>query len=286
MGKNNRHQHVSGRSKRLVFGWRESGDRGEFRLLDKNLLRVDKSYQRDTSERRIHHIASNFHWASFGCILVALREDNSYWVFDGQHRIEGVKRRDDVQDVPCLVFHFAKLSDEARAFVEANIDRGAVSALSKFKGRLAAKDPDAVAIVGIAESYGYEIPEEGKKARNGHIACIAALEKVYKRGAVHCQTVIDLAATLYDGASMDQRILLALSDLELHLVRSGTTLQRRDIQEKLLLLGVPHLLRRMAGLAEALGRSCSSKIGAASLVQEINKGKRNRRLPPIDFTTS
>lgn len=268
------------RSKREVYGWGGTGETGEFRYLDKHLLRIDKRYQRPESKAKIAKIAKEFNWAAFGVLLVAYR-DHAYYVYDGQHRVDASKRRDDVQELPCLVFVFDELSKEAQAFVDANTVRGPVRALDRFRARLEAQDSDALAIQGILNSNNYEVAIHHGSHNKNHIACIDAVERVYQRGRDHCHRVIETARELYGGNTPKDKMIGALSLLDQHLQRKhGDDLSRRDIREKLCLCGPETLMRRITGMAEALGKS-GEKVWAAALVQEINKGKRGKRIEPI-----
>lgn len=248
--------------------------------LDKNLLVVDYSYQRTASKAKVNEIAKNFSWPAFGVILASLRSNGRYYVFDGQHRVLGARKRDDVQDVPCIVFVFDKLSEEAQAYVRANTVRGAVSTVEKFKGRLVANDPDAVEMEAIATRHGMVIPDKKQTGAN-ILGCVAALETVYGRGIDHCNRVLSCMKELCEGEPINGNLMKALSIVDLHLQRTnGESLDRRDIQEKLIALGPAVLIRRMAGFAEVYGKS-GDRVWAASLVNEINKGKRSRRIKPI-----
>lgn len=159
-------RHVCGKSKREVYGWQKPGEGGEFMWLDKNLLNVDPTYQRSKSQVKVDTISREFSWPALGCILVALRSDARYFVYDGQHRVMAAKRRDDVQELPCLVFHFDELSAEAQAFVQANTVRGAVSIVDKFRARIEANDADALAMAAIAERYRLIIPAKQQTGPN------------------------------------------------------------------------------------------------------------------------
>lgn len=92
-------------SKRIQFNWADPDDRGEYMDIPKDHLEVDHTYQRDTvSIERINSIAREFRWSAFGVLLIIRGSDGTLWVYDGQHRLAAAKLRDDIDDLPCLVF--------------------------------------------------------------------------------------------------------------------------------------------------------------------------------------
>lgn len=59
-----------------AFGWKMIDAPGRFEMIDKVLLRVDHSYQRDTiNNKRVNEIASEWSWVSCGTLTVACRPD-------------------------------------------------------------------------------------------------------------------------------------------------------------------------------------------------------------------
>lgn len=88
-------------------------------------------------------------------------------------------------------------------------------------------------------------------------------------------------AELCKDEPINGHLLKALSHLDLHLQRKhGDSLDRRDVRDKLFAIGPVTLIRRMAGYAEAVGKT-GDRVWAAAIVQEINKGKRTKRIESI-----
>lgn len=270
--------HACGKSKREVYGWSDPGPTGDFIHLDKHLLHVDKTYQRDASEPRLQDIARNWSWAACGVILVAQRGDNRYYVYDGQHRVLAARRRDDIQQLPCMVVGFEELSDEARAFVLTNTVRGTVSALSTYNADLVAGDPIAIGIREIVEEYGYRIPRKPGGGRNT-VSCVSALKRVYKRGASHFRRVMTAVRALCGEESPRDTLIVGLSKLDMHLKGVGATIERSDIADKLMLIGGDRLVQRARALTELKGGG--EKTYAAAFIDEINKGKRTKKIPTL-----
>lgn len=265
------------------YGWTEPGAGGVFERIPKGELKVDSNYQRGASNKRVNEIASNFSWAAFGVILVARRRDGELCVFDGQHRALAAVKRDDVDRLPCLVFEFDELTEEAQAFVLANTCRGPVRALARFKARLQAEDNDALAIREVVEACGYTIPEK-PTGRKGELACIGAVEEVAKRGASHLFRVLSLCAELYGHQPPHSRLVKTLSYLDQHIAKtSGDNLDRLDIREKLLALG-ENALQNAASNAAELCNKGGERIWAAGIIGAFNKGKRTKKIAEILYS--
>jgi hypothetical protein len=61
----------------------------QLQWIETRLLVVDPTYQRDIQtkgRRSIQHIAENFDWTKFACIVIAAVEGGRYAIIDGQHR--------------------------------------------------------------------------------------------------------------------------------------------------------------------------------------------------------
>lgn len=100
-------------------------------------LRVDASYQRsiDNGKSRalIRKIARTWDWSLFQLLVVSRRPDGELYIVDGQHRWEAARLRRDLYDLPCSVYDFASVGDEATAFVALNQERKPLGALDLFK---------------------------------------------------------------------------------------------------------------------------------------------------------
>lgn len=267
--------------KHQQYGWRSQSDQGELRMVEKFLLRVDDSYQRQASENRIAHIARDFSWPAFGVVLVSLRDDGSLFVFDGQHRVLASRRREDIQELPCLVFRFSNLSKEAQAFIDANTVRGPVSALQKFKSRTCAEDSDVLAIRAIVGDFGYEVPESMSNRAGKLIYCVDALEKVYGRGADHMRRVLKVVDSVCVDEPPRGMLVVALSHIDQHLHKHhSSSILRTDVVEKIVKIGSRGLIRAGSGMAELMGKG-GEKVYASGIVIAINKQKRSKRIAPI-----
>lgn len=150
-----------------VYKWNKPGDKGEFMWLPKESLKIDLSYQREIdSKTRVAEIARNFDWALFGVILVALN-DEGYYILDGGHRVRGAMRREDIKEIPCIVFVFDDISDEAKVFYDFNNQRKTVSTFDNHKAALVGngkfiESELAIKAEKLVKKYGYEFSKQAK----------------------------------------------------------------------------------------------------------------------------
>ncbi|QDV78042.1 DUF262 domain-containing protein [Botrimarina mediterranea] len=258
------------------------GPKGRFDLIDKRQLVVDPSYQRDLRSSKVQEIVAEFSWAAFGVVLVALRSDGKYYVYDGQHRVMAAMLIEHLSVLPCLVFSFDDLPEEARAFVLTNTKRGAMSAGEKFTARVIANDPDAMMIAGILSRNGLRVATSRGDKSEGAIKCVDAVESTYKRGGGdHLDRVLRIAKRVCRSTMPQKRLVSALSLLDRHLQKTErTSIERSDIVEKLETLGVNELLLAMTRMAEFEGTS-NPRTWMAGLIKAINSGKRSRRIEQI-----
>lgn len=144
-------------------------------------LKVDHAnYQRPAVEASVRKITRDFDPQALGGIVVNRRGDGSYFVIDGQQRVEALRRMEHVT-VDCLVLTGLTIVQEARLFQRLNGDRTGVDALGLFKSRLAYGEPEAIEIDAIARRHGYKVQKHHGEYLDG-IAAVRALEKVYRLG--------------------------------------------------------------------------------------------------------
>lgn len=148
-------------------------------------LEIDPRYQRPLDVRRVHAIARDFNPKSFGAIFVSYREAlDRYFMYDGQHRKEAVFSRTGDPDfkVPCFVVRNMTPEEEAEAFYTIATKRTKPHIHTRFKARLFAKEPHAVAIERVLTQEGYR-PALGVTAKTaGTVTALDKIEWVYTRG--------------------------------------------------------------------------------------------------------
>jgi hypothetical protein len=134
--------------------------RGEMRMLDKNLLRIDPAYQRDANAIKVRELASHWSWIGCGVITVGERAASGrseYYVVDGQHRVLAAMKRADISELPCVVFRALQVSEEAKAFLRTNTLRKTITAIERFNALITSGDQQAIKVKAIIDANGLHL---------------------------------------------------------------------------------------------------------------------------------
>lgn len=128
----------------------ELGTRPRVVWLDLALLKVDKRYQRDITEghgqAHVNRILKAFNWNCYQPIIVAERDDGTYAVIDGQHRLAAAKKHPAIDSLPCYIIDAPDVAAQAAIFVAVNSVRKSLTGLQKFWASHAAGEAIAVGL--------------------------------------------------------------------------------------------------------------------------------------------
>lgn len=130
------------------------------RWIDKNLIEVDRRYQREISFHGVRHINGilrDFQWRYFQVITVTPGKNGKFMAIDGQHRWRAAMRHPKVSNLPCVVIEEVDMQQQAKVFEVMNGKRLAISALQRFHVGVAAGDPKAMRIDYICAEAGVTI---------------------------------------------------------------------------------------------------------------------------------
>jgi hypothetical protein len=150
-------------------------------------LSIDHTYQRSpenvASRRLIAGIAARFDWRLCAPLVVSRRADDTLTIIDGQHRWLAARRRQDIPQLPCCVFRYASMEEEARMFIVANRARKPINRLDDYHAALAAKDEDALEIQQLVTSAGLSIARTTSSAAcpPGEIAFTSAIASAIRQ---------------------------------------------------------------------------------------------------------
>lgn len=270
--------HACGRSKREVYDWAEPGERGRLCWLPKEDIHVDHAYQRtNISQARVNEIAANWSWPALGVIGVCARPDGTKWAYDGQHRTLAAHKRDDILELPCVVFSSRRLSDEAQAFVQANTVRGAMRRLDKYKAQIVAGDKTALAVQELVEACGYVLRSGSGE---GVVACVEAIDRAVRTDFKVAQETFLMCATVANRNTFNAKLFNAMFYLEQHLRKHSLSITVPNIRDKIQSADSRTLMSAIEE-SELYHKRYGAKIGAQGLVQFINKGRRTRHIPAI-----
>ncbi|NEV00418.1 DUF6551 family protein [Bradyrhizobium uaiense] len=150
-------------------------------------LSIDGAYQRSTdnsaSRRLISSIAAKFDWRLCAPLVVSRRPDDTLTIIDGQHRWMAASQRDDIPQLPCCVFRYQNIQEEARMFIVANRARKPVNRLDDYFAAVAAADEDALEIHQIVTDAGLHIARNTSSTawQPGDVAFTAAIATSIRR---------------------------------------------------------------------------------------------------------
>lgn len=139
------------------------------------VLRVDK-YQKRIRENKVNNIVNNFDKSKLGVIHVSMRSDGTHFIFDGQHRIEALRRLG-WDFVLCLVFQDMDYEDEAGAFV-GHHDVSKPTKLEEHYARLEALDQMSLDVQSVLDELGISVVSGGGR---DSLQSIGAVYEVFKR---------------------------------------------------------------------------------------------------------
>jgi hypothetical protein len=149
---------------------------GSAEVLAIEILNVDPDYQRDVRHDLVNKIAREYDIVKAGPILVSVREDGTFWVIDGQHRMLGADQAGETE-IFAHVVHGLNQAEEADLRLARN-DRRSDSIYEKFRTRLVMGDEKAHAMVELCNQQGVEINTAGSNGRHG-INSIGTIEMLY-----------------------------------------------------------------------------------------------------------
>ncbi len=245
-------------------------------------LHVDHGYQRPLQPTHIAGMVKTFDPLLFGVLVIAQRTDGTYWILDGQQRVEALKRlgKGDML-VPCEVMTGLSWGDEARIYNLRNKNRKAQTPQQDFKGALAWGSPTEVAISRIVRASGFQLNLEQGSLSDGRIVAVADLRAIYtqRRDGTLIEVLDLIRATWGTNTGPHAQILVGLA------LFVGTYRERYKAKRFVTALGrvsPDQLLREIRAFAAAT-KAKREYAGAAVILRYYNDGLRAaNKLPSID----
>lgn len=176
-------------------------------------LAVNGGYQRPLDESKVQKILKEFNPCLVNPIKVNRRDDGTYWVIDGQHTLEVLRRRNggDNTSVLCTIRYGLTREEERLLFLEQNGLVKALTVYDRMNAELAGNIGDSANIKYICERNGFTL-ERSKK--DNSINAIGAITSIYKRyGASRLNETLFVLRESYNGesTSLQQGMLYGLS---------------------------------------------------------------------------
>lgn len=134
----------------------------EFKFVPVEEIYIDERVQQRIKPGKVERISQNFDVNLAGTITLSLRKDGTLICLDGQHRVAGAKKSG-VEQLPALIYSNLSLQEEARMFLGHN-EKSNPTPVAKFRVSVTEKDPEAVAINEIIESFGWKVSEASTRS--------------------------------------------------------------------------------------------------------------------------
>jgi hypothetical protein len=164
-----------------------------FEVLPLSQLFIDESYQRPLSNF-YRTIIKKFDPALLEVLKVSQRPRDRYAVMDGQTRLAALRQLGVLEETACLVYSNLTPEQEADLFARFGTERRNLSTLDRFKAKVRAGEPGALAINAIADHHGFQI---GVGATGRTITAIKALEDVFERDPTMIARMLAIIASAW-----------------------------------------------------------------------------------------
>ena len=254
------------------YKWKIRNEPGEFHLIPKGELNVDHSYQRSKINRkRVVDISRCWDWVACGVLAVSLREDNSWWVIDGQHRKLAADLRSDITTLPCLVFEADSVKDEALAFLAINTGKVGVGGLDRYRAMLRAGNSSAVGLNAVLESTGHKA---GATGATKTVACIITLLNLHRESQERFARLWPLVADMHPASPVVDAVAKALWVVDKWLAVDNHQITDTPYREKCLALGGQSAAALIRQEVMQIGHGNLRVVGGA-----IAKWLNKQRLP-------
>lgn len=262
----NEEQTANGQDRVAHFNWTMRNSPGEFLMIPKGELEVDPSYQRNcVSQRRIDALCRAWDWIACGCLVVALRDDNKWFVLDGQHRKLAADMRSDIKELPCLVFETTGRRQEAVGFLAINQGRVGVGSHDRYRAQLMSGDKTAFAVETLLKSTGHRA---GNTASARTVCCVQCLCRLCAEDQARFTRLWPLLAELHRDEPMSDAVIRGLWTVDKWLGDRSVT--QAPYREKLLAIGGKGLNQEIRREVAVIGLS-GTRVCACAIAKYLNK---------------
>lgn len=223
-------------------------------------LKIDRSYQRDPSQRLVDDIAENWDEVSSELLLVSQRgirdlaEESGLFIVNGQHRSLGARKRN-LEDVWARVIDLTEVADpaavEATFRLRTNVRMGD-KPLERFKAQVRAGNPESLAIVDILERFDTEV-NVAPNVEYG-INAVSGVEKLYRvdDGKLLTET-LQLIKDTFGSVSGKQSSSAMMVGLSWFILKHAEETDRTRVVEKLNSAGTAAIERRARTTQASMG---------------------------------
>lgn len=148
------------------------------------LMRLDKSYQRETNNENIQKLIRD--WDDNRCdfLLVSFR-DNKFYVVDGQHRYTAAKFKG-IKELPCIILTGLTKEQEARIYSRQNENVKKLTIYDVFKANIVNGDTSIpeikidMEINEVCKKYGIRICNKNRYLKKNTLRSLSAARGIVK----------------------------------------------------------------------------------------------------------
>lgn len=178
----------------------------QIEVLELDLI-VICNYQRPISQSRVDRIAAAFDPAKLGVLVVNRRNDGSYAILDGQHRLSALRSMG-IKHGPAIVLEGMTMQQEADYFRRQNENSTTLNCYDLYNAGLVALDPHFLQIERILRFYGFKA---SRRSGPGLVTAVSALTRIVKMFGFDVLDMVFayIAATWPTDSTMVRREMLA-----------------------------------------------------------------------------
>jgi hypothetical protein len=238
--------------------------------IKKTLLWIDHDTQRaDISRENINAIAATWNWVYAGVLIVCRRGDK-FMVIEGQHRLMAAMKRREITELPCIVFRFKDVAQEARAFLAINTRRKAVSAIDKHRIGGRGGDDEILRANAVLQRAGVSVAKDPKGSDQTK-AIVAVKNAIKSSGEDAVVSVLTILRQVEWSSGIPSTTIRVLCYLRKNL-EGG--IDARFVS-RLIAMGGDQI-QAAENKGAALGGSHGERVRSIGLIEAVNKGLQNR----------
>lgn len=168
-------------------------------------------YQRQPSARRVERIAAGFDTAKLGILIVNDRQDGTYAMLDGQHRLSALRTLG-YTDANCLVLAGLTLEQEADYYRRQNENHANLNNYDLYLAGVVAGDPHYLKLKETLGRYGYRAHNTSAPKNVTAIAAVTKIVELYGFDVLDRTFAYICAAWDGDGTAVRREMLAGIAD--------------------------------------------------------------------------
>lgn len=244
----------------------------ETKHIKAGLISSDMRYQRKVTGR-VKRIASNYDPNKLNAIIVSQRADGTFWVIDGQHRLQAtvLKCGKDTKML-CIVYYGMTPEEEADMFASQHDNVKAPTKGEFFKAKAFAGDKDVIRFKEATEAEGIECDFGVGRKTDGKLSALGAAYEVYMTyGEIPYRRVLQVLADSWggDGDTLTANFIRGMSIF----MRTYPDIDTEKLSKALKKVS-PSEIEREAKVSSSGG----AKRYARQFLRVYNKGRRANAL--------